>query len=59
MPIYETSSAEQIQWILADSDAVAAIVETAEHRQPVDRVRGPTLPALQHVWRIEATPSRS
>ena len=38
VPIYETSSAEQIQWILEDSGAVALIVETpalAETARPV------------------------
>jgi long-chain acyl-CoA synthetase len=28
VPIYETSSAEQVQWILSDSEATLAIVET-------------------------------
>ncbi len=31
VPIYETSSAEQVAWILADSGAVAAFVETLEN----------------------------
>jgi long-chain acyl-CoA synthetase len=53
VPIYETSSAEQVQWILSDSGAVAAVVETAEHEAVVDSVR-PDLPALRKVWRIEA-----
>ncbi|MEN9325126.1 MAG: hypothetical protein RL414_880 [Actinomycetota bacterium] len=38
VPIYETSSAEQIDWILSDSQAVAIIVETpalAELARPV------------------------
>lgn len=38
VPIYETSSAEQIQWILEDSGAVAIVVETpalAELTAPV------------------------
>ena len=39
MPIYETSSADQIRWILADSGAVAVIVESARHRTLVDGVR--------------------
>lgn len=30
VPAYETSSAEQLQWILADSEAVAVILETPE-----------------------------
>jgi len=28
VPVYETSSAEQLEWILSDSDAVLAVVET-------------------------------
>ena len=38
VPIYETSSAEQVDWILTDSGAVAIVVETpalAELVQPV------------------------
>jgi hypothetical protein len=31
VPVYETSSPDQVAWILADSGAVAAIVERAEH----------------------------
>src|SRR5262249_22786739 len=33
VPIYETSSAEQVEWILADSGARALIVETQAHLQ--------------------------
>ena len=40
VPIYETSSAEQVQWILSDSGAVACIVETPEHQSLVESVRG-------------------
>jgi long-chain acyl-CoA synthetase len=35
VPVYETSSAEQVDWILADSGAVAAIVATDAHLQLV------------------------
>ncbi|WP_448333687.1 AMP-dependent synthetase/ligase [Streptomyces sp. DSM 41534] len=52
VPVYETSSPEQIQWILSDSGAVAALVETGTHEAAVEAVRD-TLPALEHVWRIE------
>ncbi|MFJ5109219.1 AMP-dependent synthetase/ligase [Streptomyces sp. NPDC088551] len=52
VPVYETSSAEQVQWILGDSGAVAAIVETAEHAASVESVRG-GLPGLRNVWRID------
>ncbi len=31
VPVYETSSAEQAQWILADSGCVAAVVEQPRH----------------------------
>ncbi|CRK61377.1 Long-chain-fatty-acid--CoA ligase [Alloactinosynnema sp. L-07] len=52
VPIYVTSSAEQIQWILSDSGAVAAIVETDEHLGRLESVRA-NLPALKNVWQIE------
>jgi long-chain acyl-CoA synthetase len=52
VPIYETSSAEQVEWILADSGAKGAFVETAEHEQLVDSVRERT-PDLLSVWRFE------
>ena len=39
VPIYETSSAEQISWILGDSDCVAVILETPAHAR--DAGRGP------------------
>ena len=35
VPIYETSSAEQVAWILADSGAAAVVVETAAHASTV------------------------
>ncbi len=38
VPIYETSSQEQVQWILSDSGAVLAVVETPEMATLVDRV---------------------
>jgi long-chain acyl-CoA synthetase len=51
VPIYETSSPSQIQWILSDSESVAAIVETADHFQRVDEVRA-DLPDVKHVWQL-------
>ena len=52
VPIYETSSAEQVEWILSDSGARAAIVETDTHVGIVESVRANT-PALANVWQIE------
>ena len=47
VPVYDTSSAEQIDWILNDSGAVGIIVETPTLRELVETVR----PAhTQHVW---------
>jgi long-chain acyl-CoA synthetase len=47
VPIYETSSAEQIDWILSDSGAVGLIVETPTHRELAQTV----LPShTKHVW---------
>ncbi|PSJ28002.1 long-chain fatty acid--CoA ligase [Streptosporangium nondiastaticum] len=53
VPVYETSSAEQIQWILSDSGAVGCIVETADHEAAVESIKD-RLPELAHVWQIEA-----
>jgi long-chain acyl-CoA synthetase len=53
VPIYETSSAEQVAWVLSDSGAVAIIVETNEHALLVAGVRD-RVPGLQHVWQIDA-----
>jgi long-chain acyl-CoA synthetase len=39
VPIYETSSADQVAWILSDSGATAAIVERSEHADAVESVR--------------------
>jgi long-chain acyl-CoA synthetase len=51
VPIYETSSAEQAEWILTDSGARAIIVETDAFEQMATGAAA-RLPALEHVWRI-------
>ncbi len=53
VPVYETDSAEQAEWILADSGARACFVETAGFEQTIDGFRD-RVPALEHIWRIEA-----
>jgi long-chain acyl-CoA synthetase len=56
VPIYETSSTEQVQWILADSGAVAVVVETDGHLACVRSVRD-FAADLRHVWQIAPTDS--
>jgi long-chain acyl-CoA synthetase len=53
VPIYETSSAEQVQWILGDSGAVACVVETPEHAGVLAEVRA-SLPTLKNTWTIDS-----
>jgi long-chain acyl-CoA synthetase len=53
VPIYETSSAEQVRWILSDSGAVGCVVETADHQATVGSVLD-TLPALREVWQLDS-----
>jgi long-chain acyl-CoA synthetase len=52
VPVYETSSAEQLRWILTDSAAVAAVVESAGHARLLTGLGD--LPDLRASWRIEA-----
>lgn len=52
VPIYPTSSLEQVEWILGDSGAVAVVVETEAHAEIVAAAR-PRLPALAHAWQID------
>ncbi|HET9170734.1 MAG TPA: long-chain fatty acid--CoA ligase [Actinospica sp.] len=52
VPLYETSSAEQVAWILADSGATAVFTETSALTSVVDAVRE-RLPGLRYVWQIE------
>jgi len=52
VPIYPTSSLEQVEWILGDSGAVAVVVETDDHAKMIASARA-SLPALTHVWQID------
>jgi long-chain acyl-CoA synthetase len=53
VPIYETSSAGQIEWILSDSGAVSVLVESAEHAARLDEVRA-NLPLIRASWQMHA-----
>ncbi len=52
VPIYPTSSLEQVEWILGDSGAVAVVVETDDHAAMIAAAR-PSLPALSCAWQID------
>ncbi|WEK14138.1 MAG: AMP-dependent synthetase/ligase [Candidatus Microbacterium phytovorans] len=49
VPIYETSSASQISWILSDSGAVAVIAESTDHASRVAEIRS-EVPLVRDVW---------
>ncbi len=54
VPIYETSSAEQVRWVLQNSEAVLAFAETDAHAAMVTELTG-ELPALRRVLHIDGS----
>ncbi|OBG03751.1 AMP-dependent synthetase/ligase [Mycolicibacter sinensis] len=54
VPIYETSSAEQVRWVMEDSSAVLAFAETDSHAQMINELAG-DLPALRRVLTIDGS----
>lgn len=53
VPLYETSSAEQVEWILTDADVRLLVVETAAHAAVVDEVRS-AAPALRELLVLDS-----
>ena len=51
VPIYETSSPSQVEWILADSGAVGIVVESDEHAARFSSVSA-NLPYVRTMWVI-------
>ena len=51
VPVYETSSGEQAEWILSDSGARACFVETAAYGDIIASFRD-RVPGLSQVWQI-------
>jgi long-chain acyl-CoA synthetase len=49
VPIYETSSAEQVEWILGDSNAVGVFLESAKNKKVFDEVAD-RLPDCSRAW---------
>ncbi|WP_028046512.1 long-chain fatty acid--CoA ligase [Cellulomonas sp. URHE0023] len=52
VPLYETSSSEQVLWILTDADVSVLIVETAAHAATVEEVRADA-PTLREVLQLD------
>ncbi|APF40224.1 AMP-dependent synthetase/ligase [Neomicrococcus aestuarii] len=54
VPIYETSSPTQVAWIIGDSGATAAVVESGKHENVVrTAAHNEGLDHLNHVWLME------
>ncbi|CAM4449075.1 Long-chain-fatty-acid--CoA ligase FadD15 [Mycobacterium basiliense] len=54
VPIYETSSAEQVRWVLHNSEAVVAFAETDAHAGMIAELAG-ELPALRRVLHVNGS----
>ncbi|MFD4244397.1 AMP-dependent synthetase/ligase [Streptomyces sp. NPDC058525] len=53
VPVYPTSSAEQVQWILHDSECTACVVENEDQAMTVGSVVD-RLPRLRLLWQLDA-----
>ncbi|HET9382006.1 MAG TPA: AMP-dependent synthetase/ligase [Streptomyces sp.] len=53
VPVYPTSSREQVEWILRDASCVGVVVEDEQGAMTVGSVCA-TLPRLRHVWELDA-----
>jgi len=49
VPVYETSSAEQIQWMLSDSESVAVFLESEKNKRTYDEVAD-EVPSCTRTW---------
>ncbi|MPY55429.1 AMP-dependent synthetase/ligase [Streptomyces acidicola] len=52
VPIYPTSSREQVRWILSDADCAGVVVEDGQGAMTVGSVCA-GLPRLRHVWQLD------
>ncbi|MDO5661626.1 MAG: AMP-dependent synthetase/ligase [Brachybacterium sp.] len=53
VPIYETSSPSQAQWIASNSSTRFAIVESTRHAEDLASIRD-EVPSLEKIWTIDA-----
>ena len=52
VPIYESSSPAQMEWIISDSDSVAVILENEEHLERFKQIQA-AVPLAQQVWLLD------
>ncbi|MFB7914328.1 AMP-dependent synthetase/ligase [Streptomyces sp. NPDC056061] len=53
VPVYPTSSAEQVRWMLHDADVSAVVVEHEDHAMTVASVID-RLPGVKRLWQLDA-----
>ncbi|MEU5832521.1 AMP-dependent synthetase/ligase [Streptomyces diacarni] len=53
VPVYPTSSAEQVAWMLHDAEVTAAVVEHEDHAMTIGSVVD-GLPRLKKLWQLDA-----
>ncbi|OAH15920.1 AMP-dependent synthetase/ligase [Streptomyces jeddahensis] len=53
VPVYPTSSSEQVRWILDDTQAAAIVVEHEDHAMTVGAICG-SVPRLAHMWQLDS-----
>ncbi|MDX2646906.1 AMP-dependent synthetase/ligase [Streptomyces sp. PA03-1a] len=53
VPIYPTSSSDQVRWMLHDSEAVACVVEHEDHAMTIGAVID-ELPHLTRLWQLDS-----
>ncbi|MGA4864464.1 AMP-dependent synthetase/ligase [Streptomyces lavendulocolor] len=53
VPVYPTSSADQVHWMLHDAEVTACVVEHEDHAMTIGSVVD-RLPRLQRLWQLDA-----
>jgi long-chain acyl-CoA synthetase len=53
VPVYPTSSADQVRWMLHDAEVTACVVEHEDHAMTIGSVID-RLPRLQRLWQLDA-----
>jgi long-chain acyl-CoA synthetase len=53
VPVYETSSAEQVEWILSNAGCRAVFAESEAHAATITSVKG-NVPELENIWPMDS-----